>query len=191
MAEEVNANPAGSEQNQQPVNPAPAPEKTFTQADVDTIVARRLAKAQKGMPDEAELTAFRAWKESQQTEQQRWEALTKERDDARNDLTAALGKVEQYERERLLLAKGIPAEDVDYYAFKAGKLVSDTKTFEQAAEEVINARKPQANNESVRIDFGAPLNGGAPTMTVDEIMAVQDDAKRQALIAQYHHLFGF
>lgn len=166
-------------------------EKTFTQAEVDAIITRRLAKEKKGMPDEAELTAFRAWKDSQQTEQQRWEALTKERDDAKNDLTAALGKVEQYERERLLLSKGIPAEDVDYYAFKAGKLVSDTKTFEQAAEEVINARKPQANNESVRIDFGAPLNGGAPTMTVDEIMAVQDDAKRQALIAQYHHLFGF
>jgi hypothetical protein len=188
MEEQNNQGQQNQQQEQAQQN---QPEKTFTQADVDTIVARRLAKVQKGMPDEAELTAFRAWKESQQTEQQRWEALTKERDDAKNDLTAALGKVEQYERERLLLSKGIPAEDVDYYAFKAGKLVSDTKTFEQAADEVINARKPQANNESVRIDFGAPLNGGAPTMTVDEIMAVQDDAKRQALIAQYHHLFGF
>lgn len=188
MEEQNNQGQQNQQQEQAQQN---QPEKTFTQADVDTIVARRLAKVQKGMPDEAELTAFRAWKESQQTEQQRWEALTKERDDAKNDLTVALGKVEQYERERLLLSKGIPAEDVDYYAFKAGKLVSDTKTFEQAADEVINARKPQANNEARRIDFGAPLNGGAPTMTVDEIMAVQDDAKRQALIAQYHHLFGF
>lgn len=187
--DEQNSNQANQVSN--PENAGTPPEKTFTQAEVDAIITRRLAKEKKGMPDEAELTAFRAWKDSQQTEQQRWEALTKERDDMKNDLTAALGKVEQYERERLLLSKGIPAEDVDYYAFKAGKLVSDTKTFEQAADEVINARKPQANNESVRIDFGAPLNGGAPTMTVDEIMAVQDDAKRQALIAQYHHLFGF
>ena len=80
---------------------------------------------------------------------------------------------------------------MDYYAFKAGKLVSDSKTFEQAAEEVINARKPQDGKETVRIDFGAPLNGGKPEMTVDEIMAIQDDAKRQDMILKYHHLFGF
>lgn len=165
-------------------------EKTFTQAELDAIVARRLAKAQKGMPDEAELTAFRSWKESQQTEQQRWDALTKERDAAKNDLTAALAKVEQYEREKLLLSKGVPAEDVDYYAFKAGKLVNDTMTFEQAADAIISARQSKGT-ETVRIDFGAPLNGGAPAMTVDEIMKIQDDAERQKMIAKYHHLFGF
>lgn len=191
MADQNNENNQVAQQQEEQQAQQQSAEKTFTQAELDTIVARRLAKAQKGMPSDEELSAFRAWKESQQTEQQRWEALTKERDEMKNNLTEALGKVEQYERERLLLSKGVPAEDVDYYAYKAGKLVTDTKTFEQAADEVIASRKPQDGKESVRIDFGAPLNGGAPTMTVDEIMAVQDDAKRQALIAQNHHLFGF
>lgn len=192
MAESITTN-AGVPENQTTQQPAEVsqPEKTFTQAELDAIVARRLAKAQKGMPDEAELTAFRAWKDSQQTEQQRWEALTKERDSIKNELSAANARVEQYERERLLLSKGVPAEDVDYYAFKAGKLVSDTKTFEQAADEVINARKPKADKDTVRVDFGAPLNGGKPEMTVDEIMAIQDDAQRQKMIAKYHTLFGF
>lgn len=182
------------EQTQETTITTPAPqeapaEKTFSQAEVDTIVARRLAKAQKGMPSEEELTAFRAWKDTQQTEAQRMEALTQERDTARSDLAEALARVEQYERERIMLAKGIPAEDVDYYVYKAGKLVGDTKTFEQAADEIIRARAPQ--QATTRVDFGAPLNGGKATMTVDEIMAIQDDAKRQKAIAENHTLFGF
>ena len=153
---------------QQAENHETQAEKTFTQADVDAIVAKRLAKATKGMPDEAELTAYRAWKNSQQTEQQRMNTLTQERDTARNDLAVASAKIQQYEREKILLAKGVPAEDVDYYAYKAGQLVNDTKTFEQAADEVISARKPQ--KETVRIDFGAPLQGGGTTKTANDMM---------------------
>jgi len=162
--ENENNNPAGAPQQQE--QPAQQAERTFTQAELDTIVARRLAKAQRGMPDEVELTAFRAWKDSQQTEQQRMNTLTQERDTARNDLAAANAKVEQYEREKLMLAKGIPADDVDYYVFKAGQMVSDTKTFEQAADEVIKARPPQ----TVRVDFGAPLNSGGEKKTSNDAM---------------------
>ena len=166
MAE--NPNPAPTAEQPTPANPAPPAEKTFTQAEVDNLVATRLARAKKGMPDEAELTAFRQWKDSQQTEQQRMNTITQERDTARNDLAAAQAKVQQYERERYLLSKGIPAEDVDYYAFKAGQLVSDTKTFEMAADEVIKARAPQENK--VRVDFGAPLqSGGTPKGPNDQM----------------------
>ena len=164
MAEEqVQQNQEQQEQGQQF-----QPEKTFTQADVDAIVARRLAKAQRGMPDEAELTAFRAWKDSQQTEQQRIASITQERDTARVDLAAALAQVEQYEHEKIMLAKGVPAEDIDYYVFKADQLVSDTKSFEQAADEVIKARAPQ--NGTVRIDFGAPLKGGGAAKSPNDAM---------------------
>lgn len=165
MAENENITPAGSAPAVQP-EAAPA-ERTFTQAELDTIVARRLAKAQKGMPDEAELTAFRAWKESQQTEQQRLDALTKERDTARADLAAALAKAEQYERERYLLSNGVPAADVDYYVFKAGQLVTDKKSFEQAAEEVIKARTPQ----TVKVDLGGGFqHGGQSANTTNATM---------------------
>ena len=36
--------------------PEPTPEKTFTQAEVDAMIGKRLAKAMKGMPSEEELT---------------------------------------------------------------------------------------------------------------------------------------
>lgn len=162
MAED-NANPV---QQQEPTA-GNQQEKTFTQAEVDTIVARRLAKAQKGMPDEAELTAFRTWKDSQQTEQQRMNTLTTERDTARTELAAALAKVEQYEREKVLLAKGVSAEDVDYYAFKAAQLVSDTKTFEQAADEIIKARQPQSK---VVVNLGGSLQGGSAPKNDNDMM---------------------
>ena len=157
-----------NEQGQQEQEQQKQSEKTFTQADVDAIVAKRLAKAQKGMPDEAELTAFRAWKDSQQTEKQRMDTLTQERDKANTDLAAANAKIEQYEREKLMLKKGVPAEDVDYYVFKAGKLVSDSKTFEQAADEVIKERQPQSNR--LVVNLGGSLQGNPGEKTSNDAM---------------------
>lgn len=163
MAEPV-VNPQGAE----PTPAAnPAQEKTFTQAELDAIVGKRVSKAMKGMPDETELAAFRTWKESQQTEAQRLNELTKERDTAKTDLAAALAKVEQYEREKFLLSKGVNAEDVDYYVFKAGQLVSDTKTFEQAADEVIKARQPQ---KTVVVDLAGSLQGKPSAKTTNDDM---------------------
>lgn len=153
-------------------NPTPAlspeltPEKTFTQAEVDTLIGRRLAKAMKGMPDEAELTAFRAWKENQQSEQDRVNTLTSERDTARTQLTAAQAEIEQYKREKLLLSKGVPANDVDYYAFKIGKMVTDSKTFEQAAEDFFK----ENTTGKVHVDLGAPLGGSSLHKTANEQM---------------------
>lgn len=151
--------------------PAPAPvaptEKTFTQAELDTIVGKRLAKAMKGMPGEEELTAFRAWKESQQTEKERWDTLTKERDESKTALADAEAKLEQYEREKLLLSKGVPADDVDYYAFKIGKLVDNTTDFEKAAAQYLKDNPPAG---TVQVDLSAPLGGGRPAQNANETM---------------------
>lgn len=165
MAEQNEQNQQNQQQEQNQQNQS---EKTFTQAEVDAIITRRLAKEKKGMPDEAELTAFRAWKDSQQTEQQRMNTITQERDTAKSDLAAAQAKIEQYEREKLMLKKGVPAEDVDYYVFKAGKLVSDSKTFEQAADEVIKARQPQSNR--LVVNLGGSLQGGGGEKTSNDAM---------------------
>lgn len=151
--------------------PETAPEKTFTQAEVDAMIGKRLAKAMKGMPGEEELTAFRAWKESQQTEQEKWDAVSRERDEAKSQLTQAQTELEQLRRERLLLAQGVSQEDVDYYAYKIGKLVSETVDFEKAAEQFLKERTPQDPAKpagGVRVDFGAPLGGGKSTMTMSD-----------------------
>ena len=166
MAEQNEQNQQNQQQEQNQQNQS---EKTFTQAEVDAIITRRLAKEKKGMPDEAELTAFRAWKDSQQTEQQRMNTITQERDTAKSDLAAAQAKIEQYERERLMLSKGVAAEDVDYYVFKAAKLVSDSKTFEQAADEVIKTRQTQ-NSSRLVVNLGGSLQGGTGEKTSNDVM---------------------
>lgn len=147
--------------------PEPAPEKTFTQAELDSIVGKRIAKAMKGMPGEEELTAFRAWKESQQTEREKQEQRDKELAESKTALAEAQAKVEQFEHEKILLSKGVPADDVDYYAFKIGKLVTDTTDFEKAADAYLKDNPPAG---TVKVDLAAPLGGGQPAKTANETM---------------------
>lgn len=140
-------------------NPAPAPEptpeKTFTQAEVDAMIGKRLAKAMKGMPSEDELSAFRSWKESQQTEQERWNNLTKERDESRTALTAAQAELEQLKREKYVLSKGLTGDEAEFIAFKAGKMVDDKTTFEQAVDVLTAERK------KTTFDWTAPVGDGS------------------------------
>ena len=154
--------------------PGEGGEVTFTQAQEDALIskekAKAIAKAQKGMPNEEELTAFRAWKDSQQTEQEKWENLKKERDESKAALTAAEERIQSYEREKYLISKGIPAEDVDYYSFKIGKLVDDETTFEKAADKFLNEHSPTGGNNRYKMSSGAPLNGGAPAKDENETM---------------------
>lgn len=142
----------------------PAPEKTFTQAEVDNMIARRIARATKGMPSEEELTAYRTWKESQQSEKERFDNAVRERDESKTALASALAEVEQYKREKQLMLKGVPAEDVDYYAYKISKLITDDLPFEKAADQFLQSR---TTSSAVKVDFSAPLSGGskqAPTL---------------------------
>lgn len=94
-------------------------------------------------------------------------SLTKERDTAKTELAAAQAKVQQYEREKLMLSKGVSADDVDYYVFKAAQLVSDTKTFEQAADEFIAAHKPQ---NKVVLNLGGSLQPGGKSENANDAM---------------------
>lgn len=145
-------------------------ERTFTQADVDAIVQKRVSRVTKGIPDDEELNAFRKWKESQQTEKERWDTLTKERDDSRAKLKEAEAELEQFRREKFLLSKGVKAEDVDYYAFKIGKLVTDTTDFETAATQYIKENLQKEQDKTVRVDFTAPLSGGHASLNPNDAM---------------------
>lgn len=147
-------------------------ERTFTQADVDTMIQKRLERERKKYPGEEELTAFRAWKESQQSEQERWDTLTRERDESRAALTAAQAELEQARREKLLLGRGVSPDDVDYYAFKIGKLVTDDTDFETAAAQFLRDHAPKEKPAgTVRVDLGGPLGGGGGSqLSVNEFI---------------------
>ena len=61
-------------------------------------------------------------------------------EDLRRELDAARSRVTQLERERFLLGRGIPEEDLDYYAFKSGKLVTPERDFAAAAKDFLRQR---------------------------------------------------
>ena len=139
-------------------NPAPGPEpspaKTFTQEEVDAMIGKRLAKAMKGMPSDNELTAYRTWKDSQQTEQERQAKREKEFADNKSALTAAYAEVQQLKREKYVLSKGLTGEEAEFISFKAEKIMDDKTTFEQAVDKLTE------NRQKVKFDWTAPAGGG-------------------------------
>ena len=143
--------------------PEPTPEKTFTQAEVDAMIGKRLAKAMKGMPSEEELTAYRTWQAGQAGEKERWDKLTGERDTLAGKLTSTESERDQLKRELYVLKKGVTGEEAEFIAFKAGKMVDDKTTFERAVDELTADRKKTS------FDWTAPVGDGkASTMTLNE-----------------------
>lgn len=142
-------------------------EATFTQAEVDNIVARRLARATRGMPSEDELKAYNAWKANQQSEADKFKTVETERDTEKAGRLAAEAKLTQYERERYLTSKGVSADELEFYCFKIGQKVTDTVSFEKAADAFLKERKAA----NVRVDTSAPVGGAAGgTKTANDTM---------------------
>lgn len=134
---------------QQPTEPAPAL-RTFTQEQLDAIIARERTKATKG------------WfsKEQMDAKDNTIAALTTERDAANADKAKLQAELDGYKNEKFLVSKGVPAEMVDFYAFKIGKLVTKDKTFEQAAEEYMKDNPPTG---TVRMSTGGGVSGRGDT----------------------------
>ena len=114
------------------------------------MIGKRLAKAMKGMPSEEELTAYRTWQTGQAGEKERWDKLTGERD--------------QLKRELYVLKKGLTGEEAEFIAFKAGKMVDDKTTFEQAVDALTADRK------KTTFDWTAPVGGGSSKTGENDLM---------------------
>jgi hypothetical protein len=76
--------------------------------------------------------------------------------------------VTQLERERALLSQGVAEEDLDYYVFKIGKLMTGGKDFDTAAKEFLKQRGA-VRRASAPHSTGASLSGrvSAPRSTND------------------------
>ena len=86
----------------------------------------------------------------------------------RRALEESRARVTELERERLLLSRGVPEEDLDYYVFKIGKLVTEEKDFAAAAAEFL---KRHALRQPAPVSTGASLSGRtARTQTANETM---------------------
>lgn len=156
MAEELNV--------QSTETTAEPQEKTFTQAEVDTLIQKRLDRERKKYPNDDELSAFRTWKDSQQTEQEKWNNLTKERDESRTELSSVKAELEQLKREKYVASKGISGEEAEFIAFKAAKMVDDKTTFEQAVDSLTADRKKTTFDWTAPVGEGTKKNGANAEM---------------------------
>ena len=105
------------------------------------MIQSRLDRERKKYPSEEEITAYRTWKDSQQTEQERQAKQAKDLADSKAALTALQAEAEQLKRDKYVLSKGLSGEDAEFIAFKATKMVTDKITFEQAVDELTANRK--------------------------------------------------
>ena len=136
MAENSGGDPKGDAEKADAVSTPESEqaEKTFTQKELDDIVKQRLDRAKKDMPSKDELKAFREWKDSQKTaEQKAAEQLA--------EVAAARDSAER-EKSRLeikvsCLAKGVPADAADDVIALAERFIDDDTTIEKAVEKVL------------------------------------------------------
>ena len=93
--------------------------KTFTQDEVNAIVKERLAKAQKGIPSKEELTKYNEWKESQKTQQDKYDELVKKESEKEATILTL-------QRENEVLKSGInDPDEVEFIMYKVSKMDGD------------------------------------------------------------------
>lgn len=109
-------------------------EKTFTQKELDDIVKQRLDRAKKDMPSKDELKAFREWKDSQKTAEQKAAEQLAEVNAAKD---AAEREKSRLEIKVSCLAKGVPADAADDVIALAERFIDDNTTIEKAVEKVL------------------------------------------------------
>jgi len=132
--------------------------RTFTQEQLDAIIARERSKATKGLFTQDQMQAKDASISS----------LTTERDKAKSDLAELQAKYDALNHEKYLAGKGVPSDMLEFYAFKIGRLVDDKKSFEQAAEEYLKDNPPAG---TVRMSTGGGVNnGGTQPQKPNDIM---------------------
>ena len=176
----VNTNPAtdGAANAQQQSTPAPQQQgqqqaqhdpnlRTFTQEQLDAIIARERSKAIKGM--------FTA--EQMAQKDSTIQTLTGERDTANNEKANLQQQLEALQHEKYLAGKGVPSDMLEFYAFKIGKLVGEGKTFEQATEDFLKENPPAG---TVRMSTGGGVSGtgsGNPQTSNEKMNAIFRSAK--------------
>ena len=151
----------------------PEQEKRFTQEELEEKIRKRIEKERKKYPSEESLAEFQKWKESQQTEQQKWQNLQKEKEDIQKQFEQLQQEAETLKREHYLLSKGISIEDVDYYAFKIGKQMKDEDDFETVANDFVKEKRKQLEEknkqkETTIVSFGSQADNGAKMMSLGE-----------------------
>lgn len=89
---------------------------------------------------------------------------TTEAETATGSLTTTMAELEALKRSYYVASKGLTGEEAEFIAFKAGKMVNDKTTFEQAVDALTAGRK------KTTFDWTAPVGGGKPKTGENDVM---------------------
>lgn len=132
--------------------PDAAEGKTFTQAEVDEIISKRLARAAKGTPTAEEMKEFKAWKKAQQTEAEKYAELDANYKAAQAELVAM--------RNQQAVSKAeCRAEFVEFVADRVGRM--DGEDFEKNLAAFKKQNPQYFGGGAVRVQASAPSVGGS------------------------------
>lgn len=101
---------------------------------------------QQGMTQDEVTQALNDYRERQKASKPDVAAL-------QSELAAEKAKTTQYENEKVLAAKGVKAEDLDYVAFKVNQLVTEKKDFKTAADEFLKSN-PRFSGQTYKVSTG-------------------------------------
>ena len=146
---------------------------TFEQAE--EIANNRAEKAtraaladfyrKQGLSEDQITTAIADFKAKQKAQQPDVDALTQERDAARQE-------AQQLKNEKVLSSKGVKAEDMDYVLFKVNKLVDDKTDFAKAADKFLKENPRYTGTGTYRVSTSTGYDnqdtGGNMNMTIND-----------------------
>lgn len=141
--------------------------KTYTQEELDKL----LEDAKKDVPDEEELKKFKAWQESQKTDEQKknekLEAETRARKEAEDKVSTLEAKVS-------CLSKGVKADFVDDAITLAKTMVTDALTIDQAIDKVLEKHPSfKANGtETPGFKIGGSGDNGNQQTNINDALAM-------------------
>lgn len=167
-------NPSGGSQGG-----LPAPAYTYEQAEEIAQARAQKAEAEalkgyfqkQGMSEQEVTQAIADFREKQKSRQPDVAAIEAQRD-------AALQELQQHKNEKTLLGMKVRQEDLDYVAFKVGKLVTDKKDFQTAAAEFLKENPRYTNQSTYRISTGSEGQQGGSAQTANEQV---NEAIREAI----------
>ena len=89
---------------------------------------------------------------------------TVEAETATGTLSTTQAELEAIKRSYYVASKGLTGDDAEFIAFKAGKMVDDKTTFEQAVDALTADRKKTS------FDWTAPVGGGKQKTGENDVM---------------------
>lgn len=155
-------------------------QSTFSYAQAEEIAQARAERAersalksyfqQQGMSEDQVTQAIADYKAQQKKNQPNVTQMQQDLADARNE-------VQQMKNEKLLTAKGVKADDLDYVLYKVSKMTDEKTSFEKAADKYLkeNPRFTSGSGYRVSTSTGNTSNG-----SVENVNATINDAIRSA-----------